>query len=225
MSATVIKWEKRATIAETMVKQNFTYWELSSGYNTKAFLKYDVPGALSNDAAEALTEALDTIAEGVVIVTIKENAKTKTNWLEYYFKVKEAPVVNGVNADYINEKIDWALFKQKVELTASHQAEVNRLTNELNDLKNAPSEDIFDKITTAFDNIQKLSAISQARKLKQPIAAINGVNEDLQRIYSVIPEDQFNDILKQFADKLTNPKTQFSFLSKLNEVFGEDEAK
>ena len=219
MSVTVHNWNKRGICAEIMVQNNFCYFELSDG-NKKIFHK-SMPGPTATEAANELNEQLDAIIEGVVIVTMFPDAKKKTIFKEYQFKVKETPSISGFNPDYIAEKLEAALFRQKVELYQQHEKEKNQLIEKINGLNNEMNESFLDRVgkelfkSPAIQN-KVLNMIDKFTG-EQPKAAIHGVNEDMERIYKFIPEYKFNEFMKILADNLETDS--FATLSKLNQVF------
>lgn len=217
MSATVYKWERRGAIAELMIKNNYCYFELADA-TRKTFYKFDTPGATANDAANELNEQLDSIFEGVVIVTIQPDYKKKTNYREFYFKVKEAPGISGFNPDYIGEKLEAALFRQKIELTQSFDKEKNSLSETIKGLEAEANDNVFNKfLNSAAVQNKLLYVIDRFTGTEKP-GAINGVNEDLQRIYSHIPEPFYNDLLNKLADALDSDAT--GTIKKLKSIFG-----
>jgi hypothetical protein len=216
MNATVYKWERRGQIAELMIKNNFCYFDLMDG-SQKTFFRFDIAGATANEAANELNEQLDGISEGVVIVTIQENVKKKTNYQQFYFKVKETPAINGLNPDYIAEKLDAALFRQKIELTQKHEIEKNDLKEQIRDLNERVNSDI---ITKALNNpfIQnRIEKFATKFGASEPTAAINGVNEDLERIKAHIPEPFFSSMLSHLANALD--KDEQGTIAKLQSIF------
>lgn len=217
MSATVHKWNKRQQIGEEMVKNNYCYFELATNAVAKPFY-YSTTGLTAAEAANELNEQLDAISEGTVYVSIQPDAKKKIHAKDWFFKItNETPAISGYNPDYINEKIEAALFRQKVEMQQAHNEKIAELNQKL--LEQSAEPNLFDKLGEFVYNMQQIS--SMTKRKQEPTAAIHGVNEDLQRIYVHIPQNDFDNILKIFADKLDDPKTRFAFLKKLNEVFGE----
>lgn len=215
MSATVYKWEKRNAIADLMIKNNYCYFELSNGAG-KPFYK-STPGATANEAANELNEQLDCIFEGVVIVTIQPDYKKKINYLEYYFKVKETPAISGFNPDYIGEKLEAALFRQKIELTQSFDKEKNSLSETIKGLEAEANDNVFNKFLNSAAVQNKLLCVIDRFTGTEKAGAINGVNEDLQRIYSHIPEPFYNDLLNKLADALDSDAT--GTIKKLKSIF------
>lgn len=216
MSATVYKWEKRGAIADLMIKNNYSYFDLMNGAQQR-FYVFDTPGATANEAANELNEQLDSIFEGVVIVTIQPDAKKKTNYRQFYFKVKETPAINGLNSDYIGEKLEAALFRQKIELTQNFDREKNQLSETIKGLQEEINGNVFNKLlnTPAIQN--KLLGVIDKFTGTEPAGAIHGVNEDLQRIYRHIPEPFYNDLINKLADALDNDAS--GTIEKLKKIF------
>jgi hypothetical protein len=217
MSATVYKWEKRGAIADLMIKNNYSYFDLSDGARNM-FYKFDTPGATSNEAANELNEQLDSIFEGVVIVTIQPDAKKKTNYRQFYFKVRETPAINGFNPDYIGEKLEAALFRQKIELTQNFDREKNQLSETIKGLQEDANSNVFNKLLNNPAVQNKLLGVIDRFTGTETAGAINGVNEDLQRIYRHIPEPFYNDLINKLADALDNNPT--GTIEKLKKIFG-----
>jgi len=216
MSATVYKWEKRGAIADLMIKNNYSYFDLMNGAQQRFYI-FDTPGATANEAANELNEQLDSIFEGVVIVTIQPDAKKKTNYRQFYFKVKETPAINGFNPDYIGEKLEAALFRQKIELTQNFDREKNQLSETIKGLQEEINGNVFNKLlnTPAVQN--KLLGVIDKFTGTEPAGAINGVNEDIERIKAHIPEPFFSSMILKLADALD--KDEQGTIKKLQSIF------
>ena len=216
MSATVYKWEKRGAIADLMITNNYSYFDLMNGAQQRFYI-FDTPGATANEAANELTEQLDSIFEGVVIVTIQPDAKKKTNYRQFYFKVRETPAINGFNPDYIGEKLEAALFRQKIELTQNFDREKNQLSETIKGLQEEINGNVFNKLlnTPAVQN--KLLGVIDKFTGTEPTGAINGVNEDIERIKAHIPEPFFSSMILKLADALD--KDEQGTIKKLQSIF------
>lgn len=216
MSATVYKWEKRGAVSDYMIKNNYCYFDLMDGARN-IFFRYDVPGATCNDAANELNEQLDAINEGVVIVTIQPDLKKKTNYRQFYFKVKETPVINGFNSDYIGEKLEAALFRQKIELTQQHERETAKLNDTIKELNEEINSNVFNRLLNNPGVQAKILGVLDKFTGPQQPAAINGVNDDIDRIKNHIPEPFFSDLINKLANELDKNPT--GTIEKLKKVF------
>ena len=216
MSVTVHNWNKRGICAELMVQNNFCYFDLSNG-SKLPFYKFDTPGATANEAANELNEQLDAISEGVVIVTMQPDKKKTTNYLQYQFKVKETPAISGLNPDYIAEKLDAALFRQKIELTQTHELEKNSLRDQIRDLNEKVNSDFFTKIMSNPFVQNKIEKFASKFETIEPLAAIHGVNEDLERVKAHIPEPFFSSMISHLANALD--KNKEDTIKKLQSIF------
>lgn len=217
MAATVHKWNKRGQIAELMIKNNYCYFDLSDG-SKNVFYTYNETGATAAEAANDLNEQLEGISEGVVIVTIQPDAKKKIHAKQYYFKVSnDTPAISGLNTDYISEKLESALFRQKIELTQNFDREKNQLNETIKGLQDEINSNVINKLLNTPAVQSKLLGVIDKFTGLEPTAAIHGVNEDIARIQKHIPEPFFNDLLNKLADALD--KDAMGTIDKLKKVF------
>lgn len=215
--ATVHKWNKRGAVAELMIKNNYCYFDLSD-QTKRVFYTYNEPTATASEAANELNDQLDSISEGVVIVTIQPDAKKKIHAKEFYFKVtSDAPAISGFNGDYIAEKIEAALFRQKIELTQNFDKEKTQLSETIKGLQDEVNANFINKLlnTPAVQN--KLLTVIDKFAGNEPTAAIHGVNEDIARIHKHIPEPFFNNLLTRLADALDQDSN--GTIEKLKKIF------
>jgi hypothetical protein len=217
MGATVHKWNKRGAVAELMIKNNYCYFDLSDA-SKRVFYTFNDTTATATDAANDLNEQLDGISEGVVIVTIQPDAKKKIHAKEFYFKVtSDAPAISGYNTDYISEKLEAALFRQKIELTQQHERERNQLNETIKSLNDEINSNVINKLLNTPAVQSKLLGVIDKFTGSEPQAAIHGVNEDIIRIQKHIPEPFFNNLLTRLADALDKDAT--GTIEKLKKIF------
>lgn len=217
MAATVHKWNKRGAVAELMIKNNYCYFDLSDA-SKRVFYTFNDTTATATDAANDLNEQLDGISEGVVIVTIQPDAKKKIHAKEFYFKVtSDTPAISGYNTDYISEKLEAALFRQKIELTQQHERERNQLNETIKSLNDEINSNVINKLLNTPAVQSKLLGVIDKFTGSEPQAAIHGVNEDIIRIQKHIPEPFFNNLLTRLADALDQDAT--GTIEKLKKIF------